>query len=96
MPGWLRVRVDPLDPLFRPQLVEALESEGFEVHTEQEMDVKNADVVVKVVAMEGGTASAWVIARALNRFRQRTKIGPRVVVMEAEDRNGPACQLKSD
>jgi len=96
MPGWLRVRVDPLNPLFRPQLVEALESEGFEVLTEQEMDVKNADVVVKVVVVEGGTASAWVIARALNRFRERSKIGPRVVIMDAEARNGPACQLKAD
>jgi hypothetical protein len=95
MPGWLRVRVDPLDPLFRPHLVEALESEGFEVHTEQEMDVKNADVVVKVVAAEGGMVSALVIARALNRFRERSKIGSRVVVMEAEASN-IACQLKAD
>ena len=96
MPGWFRVRVDPLDPHLRRELVEALDSQGFEVHTEQQLDVNSADVVVKVVMVEGGTASAWAVARALKHFRERRKIGPRVVIIDAEADNNPPPQLEAD
>lgn len=89
MPGWLPVRVDPLDPHFGTNWVEALEGEGFEVHTEQQLDVNSADVVVKVVIVEGGTASAWAVATALKRSRERRKIGPRVVIIDVEADNDP-------
>jgi hypothetical protein len=84
MPGWLKVRVDPANSLFRHELVEALEREGFQVHIGEQIDVRNTDLVVKVVTVEGGRASAWTVARALSRFRERRKIGPRVVIIDAE------------
>jgi hypothetical protein len=96
MPGWLRVRVDPLNPNFREELVEALESDGFEVHTEHQIDVNSADVVVKVVMAEGRTATAWAVATALDRFRERRKIGSRVLIIDAEADNTPPTQLEAD